>query len=175
HRVELLHLGIAHTHGDGFAWLPKEKILFTGDACVNGPYNYVGDGNVGQWIKTLDVAKELGAKIICPGHGPAGTAQMLQDQQDYFVALRQEVQKLMNAGKKSEEVRAAIEDLRTQIKARDRIGRYVGDMFPGQVEKVFVELGGKGWSAVSPADEHFQRAETREQQSRTGVLGRRRK
>src|SRR5438132_7419609 len=38
HRVELLHFGVAHTHGDGFAWLPKEKILFTGDACVNGPY-----------------------------------------------------------------------------------------------------------------------------------------
>src|SRR5690348_6422617 len=31
HRVELLHFGVAHTHGDGFAWLPKEKILFTGD------------------------------------------------------------------------------------------------------------------------------------------------
>jgi cyclase len=31
HRVELRHLGVAHTHGDGFAWLPKEKILFTGD------------------------------------------------------------------------------------------------------------------------------------------------
>ena len=42
HRVELLHFGVAHTHGDGWAWLPKEKILFTGDACVNGPYNYTG-------------------------------------------------------------------------------------------------------------------------------------
>jgi glyoxylase-like metal-dependent hydrolase (beta-lactamase superfamily II) len=47
HRVELLHFGVAHTHGDGFAWLPKEKILFTGDACVNGPYNYMADGNSG--------------------------------------------------------------------------------------------------------------------------------
>jgi glyoxylase-like metal-dependent hydrolase (beta-lactamase superfamily II) len=37
HRVELLHFGVAHTHGDGFAWLPKEKILFTGDACVTAP------------------------------------------------------------------------------------------------------------------------------------------
>jgi hypothetical protein len=24
---------------DGFAWLPKEKILFTGDAWVDSPYN----------------------------------------------------------------------------------------------------------------------------------------
>jgi glyoxylase-like metal-dependent hydrolase (beta-lactamase superfamily II) len=39
-RVEFLHFGTAHTRGDGFAYLPKEKILFTGDAVVNGPYNY---------------------------------------------------------------------------------------------------------------------------------------
>src|SRR5215470_605058 len=61
HRVELLHFGVAHTHGDGFAWLPKEKILFTGDACVNGPYNYMGDGDSEQWINTLAAAKKLGA------------------------------------------------------------------------------------------------------------------
>src|SRR5262245_24060471 len=53
HRVELLHFGVAHTHGDGFAWLPKEKILFTGDACVNGPYNYAGDGDTEKWVQTL--------------------------------------------------------------------------------------------------------------------------
>ena len=54
HRVELHHLGVAHTHGDAFAWLPKEKILFTGDACVNGAYNFVGDGEVEKWVETLD-------------------------------------------------------------------------------------------------------------------------
>ena len=45
HRVELRYFGVGHTHGDGFAWLPKEKILFTGDAAVNGPFNYMGDGD----------------------------------------------------------------------------------------------------------------------------------
>jgi glyoxylase-like metal-dependent hydrolase (beta-lactamase superfamily II) len=64
HRVELLYFGVAHTHGDGFAWLPKEKILFTGDACVNGPYNYTGDGDTAQWIKTLEAAKKLGATCV---------------------------------------------------------------------------------------------------------------
>ncbi len=74
HRVELRYFGTAHTHGDGFAWLPKEKILFTGDACVNGPYNYVGDGQVGDWIQTLDRARALGAQVVGPGHGPLGAA-----------------------------------------------------------------------------------------------------
>ncbi len=67
HRVELMHLGVAHTHGDAVAWLPKERILFTGDACVNGPYNFVGDGDVEKWIGTLEAAKKLGAQVVCPG------------------------------------------------------------------------------------------------------------
>src|SRR5438093_7111637 len=109
HRVELLYFGVAHTHGDGFAWLPKEKILFTGDACVNGPYNFVGDGNIEQWVKTLELAKKLGAKTICPGHGPIGTGNILEDQQAYFVELRKQVKKY--AGKKPEEVNAAVGEI----------------------------------------------------------------
>ena len=75
HRVELRYFGVGHTHGDGFAWLPKEKILFTGDACVNGPYNYMGDGDSGAWIETLAKAQTLGATVVAPGHGPAGDAR----------------------------------------------------------------------------------------------------
>src|SRR5204863_2770515 len=110
HRVELLHFGVAHTHGDGFAWLPKEKILFTGDACVNGPYNYVGDGDTGEWVKTLEAARKLGAQTICPGHGPRGSGDVLEDQQAYFVALRKEVAKLH--GKSPAEAKAAVDQIK---------------------------------------------------------------
>jgi len=34
HRVELIKMGPAHTSGDGIAYLPKEKILATGDLFV---------------------------------------------------------------------------------------------------------------------------------------------
>src|SRR4051812_35080166 len=39
-RVEFHFFGWAHTRGDGFVFLPKEKVLCTGDALVNGAYNY---------------------------------------------------------------------------------------------------------------------------------------
>ena len=141
HRVELLHFGVAHTHGDGWAWLPKEKILFTGDACVNGPYNFAGDGNIEQWIKTLEGAKKLGAKIVCPGHGPIGNAETLEDQQTYFVELRKQVKKY--ARKKPDEVKAAIPEIKVALQKQSRIARYVGDSLSGQVEKVYIEMGGK--------------------------------
>ncbi|MDZ4288895.1 MAG: MBL fold metallo-hydrolase, partial [Prosthecobacter sp.] len=114
HRAELLHFGVAHTHGDGFAWLPKEKILFTGDACVNGPYNFTGDGDIGQWIQTLEAVKKLGAKIICPGHGPMGGPELLEDQQAYFSALTEEVKKY--AGQEPAKVEAAVPAIMAALK-----------------------------------------------------------
>lgn len=138
HRVELLHFGVAHTHGDGFAWLPKERILFTGDACVNGPYNYMGDGNSEEWIKTLEAAKKLGAQKICPGHGPVAGPELLEDQQRYFIALRREVQKF--AAKPPAEVKAAVEDIKAALKQDERIAKFIGAFFPAQVDKVYLEL-----------------------------------
>ena len=143
HRVELLHFGVAHTHGDGFAWLPKEKILFTGDACVNGPYNFVGDGDAGEWIKTLEAAQQLGAKTICPGHGPMGGPEVLADQINYFRELRRQVQLLVAEQKDAFDVKAATEKIKAVLLKQERIARYVGDFLQAQVTKVYFELTGK--------------------------------
>src|SRR2546423_3551080 len=158
HRVELHYFGVAHTHGDGFAWLPREKILFTGDACVNGAYNYLGDGDTGEWVKTLEAARKLGAKVVCPGHGPVGTSQILDDQLAYFQALRSEVKRV--ARKKPEEVKATVETIKASLLKNDHIARYVGDGLAGQVEKVFVEMGGKPFiNKQAAAAEHWRHAQ----------------
>jgi glyoxylase-like metal-dependent hydrolase (beta-lactamase superfamily II) len=143
HRVELLHFGTAHTHGDGFAWLPKEKILFTGDACVNGPYNFVGDGDTGEWVKTLELARKLGAKTVCPGHGAMATGTLLEDQQSYFIELRRQVKK--HARKSPEAMKAAVDEIKSALQKQERIARYVGDFFSAQVEKAYIEMGGKAF------------------------------
>lgn len=69
-RVELYFFGHAHTAGDGFLYLPKHKILCTGDACTNGPFNYVGHGDSASWVRVMEKAQQLDVKIVCPGHGP---------------------------------------------------------------------------------------------------------
>ena len=116
HRVELIHLGVAHTHGDAVAWLPKERILFTGDMCVNGPYNFVGDGDVGKWVETLDMARKLDAKVVCTGHGPRSTGRVLDDQQAFFKTLREQVGALMT-NVRPEEAKARIETIRATLKS----------------------------------------------------------
>ncbi|HXH50565.1 MAG TPA: MBL fold metallo-hydrolase [Terriglobia bacterium] len=147
HRVELLHLGVGHTHGDALAWLPKERILFTGDVCVNGPYNYVGDGDVGKWSATLGEARKLGAKVVCTGHGPRSVATVLEDQQAFFKQLQEQVETRM-AKSPPEGAKGEIESIRAALKGDPQIARYVGDSLPAQVAKVYEELTGKKLAAL---------------------------
>ena len=145
HRVELLHLGVAHTHGDAFAWLPKERILMTGDACVNGAYNFTGDGNIEKWIATLDAAKKLGARVVCPGHGSRGDSSVIEDQQDFFRQLREQVGALVQAKKTAREISESASKVQAELISRPRIARYVSKKsLPAQMEKVYTEMtGGK--------------------------------
>ena len=121
HRIELLHLGVAHTHGDSFAVPSEERVPFTGDARVNGPHNFVGDGNVEQWIATLDAAKKLGARVVCPGHGPRSEASVLDDQQMFFRQLREHVGKTIKSKKTAREVYGAIGQIRTDLTSNKTI------------------------------------------------------
>jgi cyclase len=145
HRVELLHLGVAHTHGDAMAWLPKERILFSGDACVNGAFNFVGDGDVEKWVATLDAAKKLGATVVCPGHGPRGTGEVLGDQQLFFSELRGRVGAMLQTGKSAREIHSSVDAVRADLTAQARIARYVGEGLASQVEKVLQEMTGQGF------------------------------
>jgi cyclase len=66
--VEILWLGRAHTDGDVFVFLPKEKVLVTGDA-LHGWTPYMGDSYPYDWIKTLDAAEKLNFDYAIGGHG----------------------------------------------------------------------------------------------------------
>ncbi|MFL6307495.1 MAG: MBL fold metallo-hydrolase [Candidatus Sulfotelmatobacter sp.] len=155
HRVELMHLGVAHTHGDAVAWLPNERILFTGDVCVNGPYNFVGDGDIGKWIATLEAAKKLDAQVVCTGHGPRSTRAVLQDQRAFFVALREQVGAVMTKSS-PDEAKGKVEMIRATLKSNPQIARFVSDRktasedgFPSQVAKAYEELTGTKLAAVA--------------------------
>lgn len=108
-RVELLYFGHGHTLGDAVAWLPRHGILFTGDACVNGAFNYTGDSNTESWIAALTAMAELPVKKICPGHGELADKGLLDTQRRYFVELRTAVRKLIDAGKSLDEIKKQLD------------------------------------------------------------------
>jgi cyclase len=154
HRVELRYFGVGHTHGDGFAWLPKERILFTGDAAVNGPYNYMGDGESAAWVETLAGALKLGATIVAPGHGPVGDLSVLEAQRGYFVALRAEVEK--RKGLAPDRVQADVPAIRTALLKQhatyiDSDEKQIAG-FEAQVAQVYREMTGKDFPKRAALD-----------------------
>ena len=68
--IRILHLGRAHTAGDVVVYLPKERIVATGDLLVEGT-SYMGDAFFTEWIDTIEVLKTLDFDTVLPGHGRA--------------------------------------------------------------------------------------------------------
>jgi phosphoglycerate dehydrogenase-like enzyme/glyoxylase-like metal-dependent hydrolase (beta-lactamase superfamily II) len=108
-RVEFRFFGHAHTSGDACAYLPKHKILCTGDACVNGAYNFMGHSDSASWIRALERMQQLDIKYICPGHGPIAGKDLLETQKRYFVELRRQVKKGIDADMAVEDVIKSID------------------------------------------------------------------
>ncbi|MFN7922379.1 MAG: MBL fold metallo-hydrolase [Bryobacteraceae bacterium] len=102
-RVEFHHFGWAHTRGDGFAYLPKEQVLCTGDAVVNGPFNGYGDGWAANWPKVVARARKLKVKHVLPAHGPAGGPEILAGQEQYVRELYDRVKRAVRTGGKMPE------------------------------------------------------------------------
>ncbi|RLJ37305.1 MBL fold metallo-hydrolase [Acidovorax sp. 106] len=69
--VQILQLGRGHTKGDTVAWLPQEKILFSGDLVEFDATPYAGDAYFKDWPQTLDNLAALKPEKLVPGRGAA--------------------------------------------------------------------------------------------------------
>jgi glyoxylase-like metal-dependent hydrolase (beta-lactamase superfamily II) len=67
--VRILQLGRGHTKGDTVVWLPKDKILFSGDLVEYGATPYTGDAYLSDWPATLDAVAALKPDKLVPGRG----------------------------------------------------------------------------------------------------------
>lgn len=69
--VKLMHIGPGHTKGDTIAWIPSQKICFSGDLVEYNAGVYTGDAQLEEWPATLDALQALGPRKLVPGRGPA--------------------------------------------------------------------------------------------------------
>lgn len=92
-RVELTRMGPGHTRGDAVAYLPKERILFTGDLCVNFAGNNVADADADHdhWLAALDALAQKDVGIVIPGHGGQGTTATLRGNRAYLADMFEQV------------------------------------------------------------------------------------
>jgi glyoxylase-like metal-dependent hydrolase (beta-lactamase superfamily II) len=70
-RVEIMHLGRAHTAGDAVVWVPDAEVMFTGDIVEYHSACYCGDGHFAEWPETLENIAVFDPVAIAPGRGDA--------------------------------------------------------------------------------------------------------
>ena len=139
--VRFYFFGWAHTRGDGFVYLPKEKVLCSGDAAVNGPYNYTADGNIGNWPKVTAAAARLAVEHVLPGHGGPGGKEILEGQGRFMTELRHAVEAAVKQGKKLDDiVKKDGKKLTTSIPLPDSVKNWVGDGLGDQVRDAYEEI-----------------------------------
>ena len=106
--VQLHFLGRGHTGGDTVVFLPKERIIFTGDFFVGRPgagvLAYMGDAYVDEWPESLERLKGLEFDTIVPGHGePFRERNQIDDFQRFLRDLWEQVSELRAQGFSVEE------------------------------------------------------------------------
>ena len=95
-RIEVLHLGPAHSPGDTQVWLPDQKVLIAGDIAFSERMPPIFQGTCTScWIETFETKLEaLGAEIIVPGHGaPTDLKTVRHGTIDYLKDLREKIGK----------------------------------------------------------------------------------
>ena len=123
--VQILQLGRGHTKGDTVAWLPQEKILFSGDLVEFDATPYAGDAYFQDWPQTLDNIAALKPEKLVPGRGAA--LQTPEQVQEGLAGTRAFISDLYNSVKESA---AQGEDLRkvyeaTFAKLQPKYGHWV--------------------------------------------------
>ena len=70
-RIDIMHLGRAHTAGDAVIWVPDQEVMFTGDIVEYRSACYCGDGHFGEWGDTLENVRLFDPSSVAPGRGDA--------------------------------------------------------------------------------------------------------
>lgn len=120
--VQLLQLGRGHTKGDTVAWLPQQKILFSGDLVEFDATPYAGDAYFEDWPATLDAIAALGPEKLVPGRGAA-----LQTPQQVRAGL--------------DGTRAFVSELFAQVRAGASAGKPLADVYRETIDALRPRYG----------------------------------
>jgi glyoxylase-like metal-dependent hydrolase (beta-lactamase superfamily II) len=107
--VKILQLGRGHTRGDTVVWLPRERILFSGDLVEYEATPYTGDAYLAEWPRTLDHLAALNPEKLVPGRGaalqtPEQVQAGIQSTRDFITSMFRAVREGAQAGKPLKQV-----------------------------------------------------------------------
>ena len=106
-RLELIFVG-GHTPATSIVWLPEEKLCFVGDIVWVDQHPYMAQGNTLEWLRALELIRELGAERLVPGHGPVCAPDATYRVGEYINFMRNRVRDYYLEGKNKNETKSGL-------------------------------------------------------------------
>ena len=124
-RIELLHLGPAHSPGDISVWLPQQKVVISGDIAFHQRLLPVFEHtDTAAWIETWGQFEALGAEIVVPGHGtPTNIAEVTKYTRDYLAHMRRLIGALIERGGTLEDIYSIDQSAYSHLDTFDELAR----------------------------------------------------
>ena len=140
-RIVLLFLGRGHTDGDIVAWLPKERVIATGDL-LHGWMPYMGDSYPPEWVATLDALGKLEFDQIIGGHGTVKPRAHLAFFRNYLADLIAAVRTARDRGETLDQAKVSVSAALKPTYDAGMKGEFAGAV-GDNIEKVYRDLDAK--------------------------------
>jgi cyclase len=96
--VRLIEVGPAHTRGDILAYVPQDRVMFTGDILFINGHPIIWAGPIGNWIRACELMLDLDVETVVPGHGPITDQRGVAAVKGYLEYIAREARKRYEAG-----------------------------------------------------------------------------
>lgn len=115
--IRIRFVGEGNSRGDLVVYLPRERILATGDLVVR-PYPFLGlDDHPQSWVRVLDELATWDVATLVPGHGPVQRDfRYLEQVRDLLASLVAQTGRRHAAGETLEQAQAGV-DLGERLRA----------------------------------------------------------
>ncbi|MCS6998886.1 MAG: MBL fold metallo-hydrolase [Aquificaceae bacterium] len=109
---EIIPLPPAHTDNDLLVYMPKERVLFTGDLVMLNRVPFMGDRNASSkgLLQALQRIKQMDAKVLLGGHNEPMDMSAVDFTIGYVQFLRENIKNMKAQGKSIDEIREALKN-----------------------------------------------------------------
>jgi cyclase len=137
-RIELKHLGPAHTTNDTLVSIPEREVLIFGDVLAYRMVPGMRDSRTAGWIQRLEETQALAPRLLVPGHGTwTEDKSIIREARDFLAETWAAAQAGYAAGRSWEETYAGLD-------LAQRWGHFHGlNRAHEMIRRMYDELAGK--------------------------------
>jgi cyclase len=134
-----MHLG-GHTPATSGLYLPRERLLFTGDLVVVDEHPALGQCNSEEWLSKLRWLRKQKYAQIIPGHGPLCNVEASEPVSEYIRAMRSKVRSQYKSGRTKAEAAVVISQMLDYFPYRQGEKSIIEKRIRAGVSRVYDEM-----------------------------------